>query len=75
MMASPSRPGRLLPQLVGDDVVHEGGLAHARAGHVELVAAQDVAGEADGTRPARRRLTHERALAHVPRGGKERLRP
>ena len=68
-------PRRLLPQLVGDDVVHEGGLAHARAGHVELVTVEEVAREADGARPARRRLAHERALAHVPRGGEKRLRP
>ena len=37
----------LLPQLVCDEVVHQGGLAHAGAGHVEVVAAQQVLGEAD----------------------------
>ena len=34
----------LLPQLVADYVVHQGGLAHAGAGHVEVVAAQQVLG-------------------------------
>ena len=66
--------GRLLPQLVGDDVVHEGGLAHARAGDVEVVAAEEIAGEADGLGPARGRLAHEGALAHIPRGRQERFR-
>ena len=37
-VAVPAR--RLLPKLVADDVVHQGGLAHAGAGHVEVVAAQ-----------------------------------
>ena len=35
----------LLPHLVGDDVVHQGGLAHAGAGDVEVVASQQVVGE------------------------------
>ena len=37
----------LLPHLVGDDVVHEGGLAHAGAGDVEVVASEQVVGEVD----------------------------
>ena len=37
----------LLPHLVGDDVVHEGGLAHAGAGHVEVVPPEEVVGEVD----------------------------
>ena len=44
-VAVPAR--RLLPHLVGDDVVHQGGLAHAGAGHVEVMAAQQVFGEVD----------------------------
>ena len=47
MMASPSRPAAFSLQLVGDDVVHQGGLAHAGAGHVEVVTAQQVLGEAN----------------------------
>ena len=39
--------GGLLPELVGHDVVHQGGLAHARAGHVEVVAPEQVVGEVD----------------------------
>ena len=38
---------RLLRHLVRDDVVHEGGLAHAGAGDVEVVTAEQVFGEAD----------------------------
>ena len=56
MMASPSRPAAFSSQLVGDEVAHERGLAHARARHVEVVAAQQVVGEADRARPARGRL-------------------
>ena len=37
----------LLPQLVRDKMVHEGGLAHAGAGDVEVVAPEQVFGEAD----------------------------
>ena len=38
---------RLLPHLVGDKVVHEGGLAHPGAGDVEVVTPEQVVGEAD----------------------------
>ena len=44
-VAVPAR--RLLRHLVRDDVVHERGLAHAGAGHVEVVTPQQVFGEAD----------------------------
>ena len=59
-------PGRLLPQLVADYVVHQGGLAHAGAGHVEVVAAQQVFGEANLPVLARRGLAHQGAAAYVP---------
>ena len=58
-VAVPAR--RLLPELVGDDVVHQGALAHAGAGDVEVVAAQQVAGEADGTGLARGGVADARA--------------
>ena len=38
---------RLLPHLVRDEVVHQGGLAHAGACDVEVVAPEQVLGEAD----------------------------
>ena len=38
---------RLLLQLVRDEVVHEGGLAHPGAGDVEVVTPQQVVGESD----------------------------
>ena len=44
-VAVPAR--RLLRHLVRDDVVHERGLAHAGAGDVEVVTAEQVFGEAD----------------------------
>ena len=40
-------PAGLLAELVPDDVAHQGRLAHPRAGHVEVVAAQQVVGEVD----------------------------
>ena len=36
-----------LDHLVGDDVAHQRGLAHARPGHVEVVAAEQVIGKVD----------------------------
>ena len=38
----------LFTQLVADDVVHQGGLAHAGAGHVEVVTPEQVLGKPDG---------------------------
>ena len=52
---------RLLPHLVGDHVVHEGGFAHAGACHVEVVTAQQVFGEVDRRGPARRGVSYQRA--------------
>ena len=40
-------PLGLLPHLVDDDVVHQGGLAHAGAGDVEVVPPEEVVGEVD----------------------------
>ena len=37
----------LLPQLVRDEVVHQGGLAHAGAGDIEVMTPEQVFGEAD----------------------------
>ena len=64
-------PRRLLPQLVGYDVVHQGGLAHAGAGHVEVVAAQQVLGKAYLPGPSRRGVAHRRAALHPPGRGQE----
>ena len=61
----------LLPQPVGHDVVHEGGLAHLGACDVEVVAA-GVAGEVDGPGPAHGGLAHGHAGAEAPGGGHER---
>ena len=52
---------RLFRHLVGDDVVHEGGLAHAGPCHVEVVPPQQVVGEVDEPGLARRGLSHRRA--------------
>ena len=54
----------LLLHLVGDEVMHQRGLAHAGAGHVEVVAAQQVLGEADGHGLARGGVSHQRASAY-----------
>ena len=56
----------LLPQLVGDEVAHEGRLAHARARHVEVVAPQQVVGEVDRLARAGDGLPHGRAAAGAP---------
>ena len=61
----------LLPHLVGGDVVHEGGVAHAGAGNVEVVTPQQVLGEADGLGLARRGVSHQRASLYAPGGGIE----
>ena len=62
----------LLPHLVDDEVVHEGGLAHAGAGDVEVVAAQQVFGEADGPGLARRGVSHQRPSPDALRRRQER---
>ncbi len=62
----------LFPELVGDDVVHQGGLAHAGAGHVEVVAAQQVLGETDGLADPRGSVSHQRPAAHAPGRGQQR---
>ena len=65
----------LLPQLVGDEVAHEGGLAHARARHVEVVAAQEVVGKAD--RPGRGGggVAHVGAAPVLPAEGRSTFAP
>ena len=65
---------RLLLQLVRDEVVHEGGLAHAGAGDVEVVAAQQVFGEADLPLRSRGRVSHQRAAPDALRRWAERPR-
>ncbi len=64
----------LLPHLVDDEVVHEGGLAHAGAGDVEVVAAEQVFGEADGPGLARRGVSHQRAAPDALRRRQKRPR-
>ena len=60
-------------ELVGDDVVHQGGLAHAGAGHVEVVAAaQQVLGKMHLTVLSRRGPAHRGAALHPPGRGEER---
>ena len=70
-MASPSLPAAFSLQLVADDVVHQGGLAHAGAGHVEVVAAQQVLGEVDGLAGSRRGVAHQGAALHSPGRGQQ----
>ena len=65
-------PRRLFPELVGDDVAHQGGLAHLGAGHVEVVAAQQVLGEVDLPGRAGGGLAHQGAAAGAPGGGQQR---
>ena len=64
-------PRRLLPELVGDGVVHQGGLG---AGHVEVVAFEQVVGEVDFPPPAGGGFAHRRALAGAPGRGKQHSR-
>ena len=59
---------RLLPHLVNDDVVHEGGLAHSRTCDVEVVTAQQVAGEFYFRLPSRTCVTDRRASPDAARG-------
>ena len=61
----------LLLELVGDDVVHEGGLAHAGAGHVEVVTPKQVRGEVDVPWLARGGVSHWSAVADPSRRGEE----
>ena len=71
-VAVPAR--RLLIHLVSHEVVHEGGLAHAGAGGVEVVASQQVVGEADLPGIARSGLSHQRAAHDAPGGRSKRPR-
>ena len=65
---------RLLLQLVRDKVVHEGGLAHAGAGDVEVVAAQQVVGESNLPPGSRGGVAHQGAAPDALRRGAERPR-
>ena len=67
-VAVPAR--RLLPELVGDYVLHQGGLAHAGPGHVEVVAVEQVIGEVDLAGDAAGGVAHRGAGPDAPgRGG------
>ena len=59
----------LLPQLVGDEVVHERGLAHARPRDIEVMTPEQIVGEADLPLRARGGVPHQRA-APDPLGGR-----
>ena len=59
----------LLPHLVDDYVVHEGGLAHAGAGHVEVVTPEQVVGEVDVPAFPGGGLPHVRSAPDSPRRG------
>ena len=72
MMASVSRPAAFSLQLVADYVVHQGGLAHAGAGHVEVVAVEQVLGEAYLPARSRRGLAHQGAALHPLGRGQQR---
>ena len=72
-VAVPAR--RLLPHLVDNDVMHEGGLAHAGAGDVEVVAVEQVVGEAYLAGLARRRVPHERSPFTPPGDGRSTRAP
>ena len=69
-VAVPAR--RLLLELVREKVVHEGGLAHARACDVEVVAAQQVVREAYLPLRPSRGIPHQRAAPDALRRGAER---
>ena len=60
---------RLLPQLVGDEVVHQRGLAHARPRDIEVVTPEQVLGEADLPLGSRGGVPHQRASPD-PLGGR-----
>ena len=64
----------LLPQLVRDEVVHEGGLAHAGAGDVEVVTPEQVLGEADLPLGSCGGVSHQRAAPDALGRGAERPR-
>ena len=66
---------RLLAHLVGDDVVHEGGLAHAGAGHVEMMAPEQIAGEVDLPRRCGHRVPDVGSSPHPPGRRQQHLRP
>ena len=57
---------RLLTHLVRDEVVHEGGLAHAGAGDVEVVTPEQVVGEADLPPGSCGGVSHQRASPDAP---------
>ena len=54
--------------------MHQGGLAHAGAGHVEVVAAEQVFGEADVPLGSGGGVSHQRPSLDALRGGVERPR-
>ena len=64
----------LLPQLVCDKMVHEGGLAHAGAGDVEVVTPEQVFGEADLPLRPCGGVAHQRAAPDALGRGAERPR-
>ena len=64
----------LLPQLVRDEVVHEGGLAHAGAGDVQVVTPEQVLGEADLPLGSCGGVSHQRAAPDALGRGAERPR-
>ena len=66
--ASTRRP---LPHLVDYHVVHEGGLAHAGPGYVEVVTLQQIIGKADFSSLPRSALAHQGALFGPLGGGHE----
>ena len=56
---------------MGDDVLHEGGLAHAGACHVEVVPSEQVVGEADAAGWVGGRVADMRADGEFAAGGGE----
>ena len=62
----------LLPHLVRDKMVHEGGLAHAGAGDIEVVTPEQVFGEADLPLRSRGGVSHQRAAPDPLGRGAER---
>ena len=71
-VAVPAR--RLLPELVHNEVVHKGGLAHAGAGHIEVVPPEQVVGEVNGPGPAGGGIPHGSAAADILGRGHQHLR-
>ena len=74
-MASLSLPCGLLPHLVDDDVLHQGGLAHAGAGHVEVVPSEQVVGEVNLPRRSGGGVADVGAAPDAAGGGRQHLRP